>query len=783
VGLERKIDAQLLAEALLHAPVAWSLFDLDGHGIAGSREYASVFELSPDDLVGLPFEAMIDPGDRGYTSTVLDQLARAETEEYVSIQPSQRPGGGQQLVRLVLRPLFRDGEPVALFSTAVPIAEEARFDAHRIQKLIENIDDTISLIDESGRLLETSGRYKPILGYPSEFWTERTIFDLLHADDALRVLAMREEVIAKPGAVVTGEFRVQAADGTYQPLEVHAVNLLHDPDVSGIVVTSRNISSMKALMKDLEHNRDAAVAEAELRSRLIATVSHELRNPLHAMCGLAELLTTSPGLTADTSALAFTLRRQIEGLTTVIDDLLDSSRLGAGAVSLASQPVLLRPLIDDVVALAGPGARDKNLDVLGEVPDDVPVCTLGDSARLRQVLSNLVGNAVKFTSSGHVALKVSYADERLTFTVIDTGTGIEPSELERVFEPFTTGTNAGDNSGAGLGLTIVRQLVELMGGTIHAASEVGVGSRFTVVVPAEVCEPPSSMADAPAPLAAGGKTVLVVDDNAVNQMLAESQLARLGMQAVVVGTGEDAVELMAKGEGPDLVLMDYHLPGIDGLEATRRIRALGARERRPRRHHRRHGRGHRRRPARVRGRGHGRLPAQTRQPGGTRRGAAPLGAARARPRGTARHGGHRGARQPGRRSRRRHRRGRPGAHVPGRAARSSHRAGRCLHRRRHRRGQARRPHVEEQRPVAGRARPGQRVPAHRVAHLGRRRAAHQQRHPSPRHGCRPLVPDLARPPTRLTRCGLANAPRNGCCDVARSKLAGLAPRRPCERAT
>jgi len=574
VGLERKIDAQLLAEALLHAPVAWSLFDLDGHGIAGSREYASVFELSPDDLVGLPFEAMIDPGDRGYTSSVLGQLARAETEEYVSIQPSQRPGGGQQLVKLVLRPLFRDGEPVALFSTAVPIAEAARFDAHRIQKLIENIDDTISLIDENGRLLETSGRYKPILGYPSEFWSERSIFDLLHADDALRVLAMRTEVIGKPGAVVTGEFRVQAADGTYQPLEVHAVNLLHDPDVSGIVVTSRNISAMKTLMLDLERNRDAAVAEAALRSRLIATVSHELRNPLHAMCGLAELLTTSPGLTGDTSALAFTLRRQIEGLTTVIDDLLDSSRLGAGAVSLARLPVLLRPLVDDVVALAGPAARDKNLDVSGEVPDAVPLCVEGDTARLRQVLSNLVGNAVKFTSAGHVLLRVAFADEQLTFTVVDTGTGIEPGEVERVFEPFATGSNAGDNSGAGLGLTIVRQLVELMGGTIHAISEVGTGSTFTVAVPAVVCDPPSLPADSPTPLAAGGKPVLVVDDNAVNQMLAESQLARLGLRAMVVGTGEDAVELLAKGEGPDLVLMDYHLPGIDGPEATRRIREL-----------------------------------------------------------------------------------------------------------------------------------------------------------------------------------------------------------------
>lgn len=574
MGIERKIDAQLLAEALLHAPVAWSLFDLDGHGIAGSREYASVFELSPDDLVGLPFEAMIDPGDRGYTSTVLGQLARAETDEYVSIQPSQRPGGGEQLVRLVLRPLFRDGEPVALFSTAVPIAEAARFDAHRIQKLIENIDDTISLIDENGRLLETSGRYKPILGYPTEFWADRSIFDLLHTDDALRVLAMREQVIAQPGAVVTGEFQVQAADGSYQPLEVHAVNLLQDPDVSGIVVTSRNISARRELMQDLERNRDAAVAEAALRSRLIATVSHELRNPLHAMCGLAELLTTSPGLTADTSALAFTLQRQIEGLTTVIDDLLDSSRLGAGAVALASQPVLLRPLVDDVVALAGPAARGRNLVVVSEVSDDVPVCTVGDSSRLRQVLSNLVGNAVKFTTTGRVSLLVSFSDDQLTLTVTDTGRGIESTELERVFEPFATGTNAGDNSGAGLGLTIVRQLVELMDGTISAASEVGAGSTFTVVLPAEECDPPPAPADPPTPLAAGGRSVLVVDDNAVNQMLAESQLARLGMQAVVVGTGEDAVELLAQGEGPDLVLMDYHLPGIDGLEATRRIRAL-----------------------------------------------------------------------------------------------------------------------------------------------------------------------------------------------------------------
>ena len=212
MGVERKIDAQLLAEALLQAPVAWSLFDVTGHGVAGSREYASVFELTPDDLVGLPFEAMIDPGDRGYTATVLSQLAEGDMEEYVSIQPAARPGGGEQLVRLSLRPLWRDEVVVALFSTAVPITEAARFDAHRIQKLIENIDDTISLIDQNGQLIETSGRYKPILGYPSEFWADRTIFDLLHADDALRVREAWERSV-REGREHTDEMRIRRADG------------------------------------------------------------------------------------------------------------------------------------------------------------------------------------------------------------------------------------------------------------------------------------------------------------------------------------------------------------------------------------------------------------------------------------------------------------------------------------------------------------------------------------------------------------------------------------------
>lgn len=582
--VERKIDARLLAEALLQAPVAWALFDLDGHGVAGSREFAAVFELTPDDLVGLPFEVMIEPGDREGTHDVLARLRSGELDEFVSMQRAPRPGGGDQLVRLTLRALARDGHRLALFSTASPLADAARFDARRIQKLIENIDDTVSLIDENGALIETSGRYKPILGYPAGFWADRTIFDLLHPDDALRVLEIRERIVASPGAVVTDEFRVKAADGTYQPLEVHAVNLLHDPDVSGIVVTSRNIADRKALMRDLAASRDAAIAEAELRTRLIATVSHELRNPLHAMSGMAELLTTLPDLQDEALSMANTLRRQIDGLTTVIDDLLDSSRLGVGVMSLAAHPLTVRWLVNDVVSLAALGARGKPVAVLAHVPDDVPECIQGDETRLRQVLSNLVGNAVKFTSTGEVMLRVAAIHDGLRFEVSDTGRGIAPAELATIFEPFNTGTNAGEGSGAGLGLTIVRQLVELMSGTIVAHSTLGEGSTFTFTVPAQACEPSVELAPSGvsgmSPLAVVGQSVLVVEDNTVNQVLAESQLARLGLRAVVVGTGEAAIEILARGDGPDLVLMDYHLPGIDGLEATRQIRLLETRTRR-----------------------------------------------------------------------------------------------------------------------------------------------------------------------------------------------------------
>ena len=447
--------------------------------------------------------------------------------------------------------------------------------SRRILKVLQNIDDTISLMDADGTLMQTSGMYKPILGYPAEFWESRSIFDLLHPDDALRVLALRDSVLADPAAVVSGELSVRAADGNYAPLMVHAVNRLDDPDVGAIVITSRNISTEKALLADLARARDEALAEVDLRTRLIATVSHELRNPLHALSGMAELLATAE-LPADAVSLASTLRRQLEGLATVIDDLLESSRLGAGAVALVLRPTTLRDLVEDVAAVGRLATtQEAPTTLVVDVAADVPAIVQVDSSRLRQVLVNLVLNGIKFAAGGTVTIRVRAVGEgRLLFEVHDDGVGIPASELGSVFDAFATASNSGHAAGAGLGLTIVRQLVQLMDGTVQVASEEGSGSTFTVVLPlAEV--------DAPAPgpmpvprVEAADSAVLVVEDDEVNQVLATSQLARLGLAALVVGSGEAALDLLAHGNGPDVVLMDFRLPGIDGVEATRRIRRL-----------------------------------------------------------------------------------------------------------------------------------------------------------------------------------------------------------------
>jgi PAS domain S-box-containing protein len=559
--------------------VAYSVLDLNGQQIATNRAFAELMGFDPNDVDLVDVDVITRDSDRTWTSQYLSRLVSGELTEYETEKRYVRVDGQEVLCRLVARVLLgTDGEAKAILGAIEPITERPIVSDDRMRKMIEHVDDTISLMDENGALLDTSGRYRATLGYPKEFWATRTIFDVLHPDDTLSILALRDDVLQEPGRHVSGEYRVRNVDGGYETIEAHAVNLLDDPDVGGIVITSRNITARNTMLAEIAARRDEAIAQADLRTRLIATVSHELRNPLHAMGGLSERLATSE-LPSEMAGLAATLHRQILGLNRVIDDLLETSRLDIGVVELKAEPMVLRGLVDDIVLLGRSLADGRAVEVSASVGASVPPAIVADTSRLRQVLGNLVGNAVKFTDTGHVQLHVhaevvagSGADW-LVFEVVDTGRGIPAHQLDDVFEPFSTASTGGTRVGAGLGLSIVRQIVELMGGTTSLSSQVGLGSTFVVRLPLVAAETP---VEADAAGACASMHVLVVEDNPVNQMLTKNQLERLGMVPVIVGSGEEALTLIERDDSPHVILMDHQLPGMDGLECTRRIREMEA---------------------------------------------------------------------------------------------------------------------------------------------------------------------------------------------------------------
>jgi signal transduction histidine kinase/CheY-like chemotaxis protein len=331
----------------------------------------------------------------------------------------------------------------------------------------------------------------------------------------------------------------------------------------------------------LELRRHEAEEAADIQRRFLAAISHELRTPLNGVVGMARMLADSP-LDGQQADWVRTLDGSASLLLNLINDVLDLSRMEAGALALSSEPLDPRAVVRDVVALLRPAADAKGLSLHVTEAGDIPSDVLGDDVRLRQVLLNLVGNAVKFTDEGEVevGLQARGCDEdggrcQLHVWVRDTGIGIPPEARARVFERFE---QAGRDTyrqrgGTGLGLAISRGLVERMGGTMSLESEVGRGSTFAFTLAVEVAEKGSSLSTEDEILLPPGR-VLVVDDNAVNRKVALLFLQKLGLGCESVEGGAAALESVSVSP-PAVVLMDCEMPGLDGYETTRRLREQG----------------------------------------------------------------------------------------------------------------------------------------------------------------------------------------------------------------
>ncbi len=333
------------------------------------------------------------------------------------------------------------------------------------------------------------------------------------------------------------------------------------------------------LEKDSERLEEATRRRTEIMSHM----THEVRTPIGGIIGLSEILLRS-GLDAEQYKIVSLMRESGLSLLKLVSDLLDMSKLDAGKLLLARESFNLGSLVEQAVQLLSPTALEKSLALNIQLSPDLPQRVIGDSLRIRQVLLNLVGNAIKFTDRGEVNIYVGVAAETedrttFSFSVVDTGVGLSPEQLESVFEPFVQGTltPATKYGGTGLGLSISRSLVHMMGGEIHAEGAPGRGSKFwfTAVlertVPSDKDGASSSLAHA-VEVPSVAKTVLVADDSRECQLVTVLQLKRLGVVAHAVSNGQQAVENALKSPY-SLILMDCHMPVMDGLQATRTIRA------------------------------------------------------------------------------------------------------------------------------------------------------------------------------------------------------------------
>ncbi len=341
---------------------------------------------------------------------------------------------------------------------------------------------------------------------------------------------------------------------------------------------TRDVSEAKRREAELAEAKTVTEEALQAKTQFLATMSHEIRTPLNGIIGTADLLAEGQ-LDAMQKDYVSTLVQSGEALLTIVNDILELTRLEAGRVDFVEEGFDVAETVESVVRLMRPAAARKNLRIGGGVAPDLPCSFSGDVGRLRQILLNLTGNAIKFTESGSVELHVRAApDGMVEFLVTDTGIGIAPDRVEAVFESFTQadGLTSRRFGGTGLGLTISRMLARAMGGDIVVTSQDGKGSTFSVRLPLLEAEKTQTRGAPSNRAGAGdlsGRSVLVAEDNKTNRFLIARFLADAGLDVRFAENGQAAVDAFVAAR-PDAILMDVSMPVKDGLTATREIREL-----------------------------------------------------------------------------------------------------------------------------------------------------------------------------------------------------------------
>jgi PAS domain S-box-containing protein len=601
---ERALAQTALSEARFRAmfeqaPLGVALVDSQtGRIYEVNPRFAEIAGRTREELVTTDWMSITHPED---IEPDLNNMARLNAGEIPGFQMNKRlvrPDDSIVWINLTIAPVtVRAGQGPGRLSMIEDItfrkkAEEQLNDT--LQRLqLSNTAGSIGswTLNLRNNSLEWDDRLCEWFGIPLADRHSELFFEFwrccVHPDDlATAEAALSDSIRSGAGAEV--KFRVNKLGDRMRYIDATWVV---ERDASGtparLLGINRDMTAQHDIEEELLAAKQAADAANEAKSSFLATMSHEIRTPMNGVIGMTGLLLDTD-LTPQQRRCAETIRTSGDALLTLINDILDFSKIEAGKLELETLDFDLRTILDEVTEPLALRAHDKGIKLVCVTSPDVPSRLLGDPGRLRQILTNLVGNAVKFTEQGDVSVQASVAADTeanavIRFVIRDTGIGLTPEQQRNLFQKFTQADTSMTRrfGGTGLGLAISKKLTELMGGEIGVTSQAGTGAEFwfTVCLGKRTSLPASDEVSAtlsPSRVATTavyrqGARILVAEDNIVNQEVALGILRKLGLQASAVENGENAIETLQR-EHYDLVLMDVEMPEIDGLEATRRIR-------------------------------------------------------------------------------------------------------------------------------------------------------------------------------------------------------------------
>ncbi|HYR24503.1 MAG TPA: ATP-binding protein, partial [Aquabacterium sp.] len=587
----REQEREFLEALLGHLPV--SLFVLDAvtmNVVAINRYTEQEFDLQRDQVVGRPI-------DQAIGSTILN-LARPHMQAAIASGQAvehdltfELDGSAPRVVNarhFALR--HGNGSPRLLISLVrdITAARQAQADLEeserRFRELVESMDDAVYVADGlREHYLYLSPQITALLGMPPEEMQEAPgrIRTMVIPDDAAQM--QQQEALERAGQPTDILVRMDIPERGQRWIR-HRTRTRALPDgqrrIYGLVsdVTAEHTQAL-----ELQRTRDAAEAASKAKSQFMTNMSHEIRTPMNGILGMTELL-LGTALNDKQRRFAQAVYRSGESLLEIINDILDFAKIEAGRIELASSDFVLRTVVEDTLELMAPRAHEKGLELNFREQPGLPSVIHGDPLRLRQILTNLVANAIKFTEHGEVVVDIRRAlggssaqpgaanpPIDLEFMVRDTGIGIAPEMMPRLFTAFTQANSsmARRYGGTGLGLAISKQLVEMMGGHIEAHSAPAVGSEFVFRIPVHVGETQADMALLDEP-GMPSLNVLVVDDNDTNRTVVENMLSAWGMRVTQATNGREAFDLLTADPQQDLnfdlALIDMNMPEMNGLE-------------------------------------------------------------------------------------------------------------------------------------------------------------------------------------------------------------------------